>query len=122
MANSGMSGFDEGLPGEHPNYGWNRASVQYRSSKLRKPDVRVEDLLMPNGLGTMQMLRSCVLMAGMMTVLYVWIPLWIVITFVPISSLTYALTLGLAFLSITLLLYFGGTRETRRDRELASRL
>jgi hypothetical protein len=122
MANSGMSGFDEGQPGEHPNYGWNRASVQYRSFKLRRPNVKADDLLMPNGLGTMQMLRSCILMAGMMTVLYVWIPLLVATTFLPISNLTYALTLGLAFLSITLFLYFAGSRETRRDRDLASRL
>lgn len=117
-----MAGFDEGMPGEHPNYGWNRASVQYRSSKLRTPDVKPNDLLMPNGLGNMQMLRSCMMMAGIMTVLYIWIPLWIAMTFVPVSGLTYALTLGLAFLSITLFLYVAGSRETRRDRDIASRL
>ena len=122
MANSGMAGFDEGQPGEHPNYGWNRASVQYKSRRGFQPPVRMEDLVMPNGLGTARMLWSCVLMAGMMTALYVWIPLWFLMTFVPISGLTYALTIGLAFVGITLLLYFGGARETRRDRDLASRL
>jgi hypothetical protein len=78
--------------------------------------------MMPNGLGTLRMLRSCVLMAGMMTVMYVWIPLWFLMTWVPISALTYALTLGVAFLAILSLLYFGGSRETRRDRDLARRL
>jgi hypothetical protein len=122
MANSGMAGFDEGVPGEDPNSGWNRASIQYRSRRPYKPDLKTEDLIMPNGLGTVRMLRTCVLMAGAMTALYVWIPLIFLNTFVPISGLTYALTLGLAVLSITLFLYFAGSRETRRDRELASRL
>jgi hypothetical protein len=122
MANSGMAGFDEGVPGEDPNYGWNRASVQYKSRREYKPNMTMQDLVMPNGLGTMRMLRSCVLMGGIMTLLYVWIPLWFLITFVPISGLTYALVLGVAFVGITLLLYFAGGRETRRDRDLASRL
>jgi hypothetical protein len=117
-----MAGFDEGPPGEQPNYGWTRASVQYTSRRGYKPPVRMEDLVMPNGLGTARMLWACVLMAGMMTALYVWIPLWFLITFVPISGFTYGLTLGLAFLGILCLLYFGGARETRRDREIATRL
>lgn len=114
--------FDEGVPGEHPNKGWNRASIQFKSRRAYKPNVTLEDLMMPNGLGTLRMLRSCVLMAGMMTALYVWIPLWFLITWVPISDLTYALTLGLAFLAILSFLYFAGSRETRRDRDLATRL
>jgi len=114
--------FDEGVPGEHPNKGWNRASIQFKSRRPYKPDLKIEDLVMPSGLGTLRMLRSCVVMAGIMTVLYVWIPLWLLITWVPISDLTYALTLGLAFLAFLSLLYFGGARETRRDRDLATRL
>jgi len=119
MANSG---FDEGVPGEHPNRGWNRASVQYRSAKPYKPNVTVEDLVMPNGLGTLRMLRDCVLMGGMMTLLYVWIPLIFLNVFVPIGGLTYALAMGIALLTITSCLYFGGARETKRDRDLAARL
>jgi hypothetical protein len=114
--------FDEGVPGENPNKGWNRASIQYRSRRAYKPDVTLDDLMMPNGLGTLRMLRSCVLMAGIMTALYVWIPLWFLITWVPISNLTYALTLSLSYLAILSFLYFGGSRETRRERELARRL
>jgi hypothetical protein len=122
MANSGIVGFDEGHPGEDPNYGWNRASVQYKSRRGHKPPVTADDLIMPNGLGNARMLRTCFLMAGIMTLLYVWIPLMIFNHWVPISGVTYALTLGLALLSITLFLYFAGARETRRDRELAARL
>lgn len=114
--------FDEGLPGENPNKGWNRASIQYRSRSAYKPALKIDDLVMPNGLGTLRMLGTCALMAGIMTALYVWIPLWFLITFVPISGLTYSLVLGLSFLAILSFLYFGGARETRRDRELASRL
>ncbi len=114
--------FDEGMPGENPNKGWNRASIQYRSRRAYKPPVTVDDLVMPNGLGTLRMFWSCVLMAGIITALYVWIPIIFLNTFVPISGLTYALALGLAFLSLTAFLYFGGARETRRDRDLAGRL
>lgn len=114
--------FDEGMPGEDPNKGWNRASVQFKSRRAYKPNITTEDLIMPSGLGTFRMFRSCVLMAGIMTVLYVWIPLIFLNIFVPISGLTYALVLAVAFLSITAVLYFGGARETRRDRELGTRL
>jgi len=114
--------FDEGVPGENPNKGWNRASIQFKSRRPYKPNLTLDDLMMPNGLGTFRMLRTCVLMAGMMTVLYVWIPLWFLVTWVPISDLTYALTLSLAFLAISSILYLAGSRETRRERELARRL
>ena|SRR6188472_2471572 len=114
--------FDEGMPGEDPNYGWNRASIQFKSRRAYKGAIPIDNLIMPNGLGTLRMLRSCVLMAGIMTVLYVWIPLIVANTFLAVGGLAYALTLGLAFLSITAFLYFGGARETRRDRDLASRL
>jgi peptidoglycan biosynthesis protein MviN/MurJ (putative lipid II flippase) len=114
--------FDEGMPGEDPNKGWNRASIQYKSRRAYKPNLKMEDLVMPNGLGNARMFGTCVLMGGIMTALYVWIPLWFLITFVPISSLTYALVLGVGFCTITLFLYLAGSRETRRDRELARRL
>jgi hypothetical protein len=114
--------FDEGLPGEDPNYGWNRASIQYRSRRFYAPSVKAEDLLLPNGLGNLRMLWTCLLMAGMMTLLYVWIPLIFLNVFVPISGLTYGVSLGGIVLGLTLLLYGAGTRETRRDRELATRL
>ena len=114
--------FDEGLPGEHPNKGWNRASVQYRSRRPYQPDVKAEDLVMPNGLGNFRMLRTCFLMAGSMTLLYVWVPLMIFTYFVPISNITLVATLGGFLIGLTTFLYLAGTRETRRDRELAARL
>src|SRR5262249_2726056 len=114
--------FDEGMPGENPNKGWNRASIQYKSRRAYKPNLKTEDLIMPSGLGNLRMLRACFLMAGMMTALYVWIPLMFLNTWLPISWLTYALALGLALLTITTFMYLAGSRETRRDRELGSRL
>jgi hypothetical protein len=53
-------GFDEGLPGEDPNRGWNRASIQFRSRSGYKPAIRADDLLMPSGLGSWRMLWRCV--------------------------------------------------------------
>ena len=111
--------FDEGMPGEDPNYGWNRASVQYRSRRPYRPAVKAQDLVMPSGLGNARMLRTCFLMAGIITVLYVWIPLMFLSVFVPISGLTYAAVLGGFLLGLTTFLYLAGARETRRDRELA---
>jgi hypothetical protein len=114
--------FEEGQPGEHPNYGWNRASVQYRSRRPYRPAVKAEDLVMPNGLGNLRMLSTCLAMAGIMTLLYVWIPLIFLNVFVPISGVTYAAVMGGWLLGLTTFLYVAGTRETRRDRELATRL
>ena len=110
------------MPGEDPNYGWNRASVQFRSRRAYTPSVKAEDLLMPNGLGNLRMLGTCALMAGMITLMYVWIPLICLNVFVPLSGLTYGMSLGGILLGLTLFLYFAGTRETQRDRELATRL
>ena len=114
--------FDEGMPGEDPNNGWNRASVQYRSRRPYRPAVKVDDLIMPNGLGNLRMLGTCVAMAGIMTLLYVWIPLIFLNCFVPFGGMTYVAALGGTLLGLTTFLYVAGTRETRRDRELATRL
>jgi hypothetical protein len=114
--------FDDGMPYEDPYKGWNRASIQFRSRKPYKPNIRAEDLVMPNGLGNLRMFGMCVAMALMMTVLYVWVPLYMVHFFVPMTGVWYSGAVGCAFVGLTALLYFGGARETRRDRELAARL
>ena len=113
---------DDMMDAKDSRRGWNRASIQYRSSKLRKPDVTIADLTLPNGLGNLRMLRTCVLMAGIMTVLYVWVPLMVLNVFVKLSGPVYAAALGGSVLLLTAFLYVGGTRETRRERELATRL
>jgi hypothetical protein len=122
VANSGIVGFDESLPGEDPNYGWNRASLQYRSRKSYKPALSTDDLIMPSGFGSLQMLKLCVGMALMVTLLYVWIPVIVLNVFIPLGGRTYAVIIGGAVIAITLSLYLLGARETKRDRELAARL
>ncbi len=115
--------FADDMPdGKDPRRGWNRAVIQYRSIKPYKPSIKVDDLLMPNGLGNLRMLGTCVLMAAMMTLMYVWIPLIFLNVFVPLSGVTYGSALGGVVFGLTVFLYVAGTRETQRDRELATRL
>ena len=69
--------FDDGhARREDPQQGLEPRVIQYRSPKLRKPNVTIAR---PDacraGSGNLRMFRSCVLMGGIMTVLYVWIPL-----------------------------------------------
>jgi hypothetical protein len=114
--------FDGGMPGEDPNYGWNRASIQYRSRKFCKPCIKAEDLVLRSGLGNFRMLKLCVAMGLMMTVLYVWVTVFIVNVFIPLTGPMYAALMGGAVALFTVSLYVFGTRETKRDRELAERL
>jgi hypothetical protein len=113
---------EELFPGEHPYKGWNRASIGFWSRKPYRPNVGPDDLLMPNGLGNLRMLGTCAAMALIITVLYVWAPLFFLNVFVPLGGIVYGATLGGALVALTLFLYLMGTRETRRDRELAARL
>jgi hypothetical protein len=108
--------------GKDSRRGWNRAVIQHRSSKLRQPNVTIADLTLPNGLGNFRMFRTCAMMAGIMTVLYVWVPLMVLNVFVHLSGPVYAAALGGSLLLLTAFLYVGGTRETQRERELATRL
>ena len=115
--------FEEDLfPDEHPYKGWNRASIVFWSRKPYRPAVRAEDLLLPSGLGSLRMLRMCVAMGLMMTLLYVWTALLLVNVFVPLSGAVYGGVIAGAAIGLSLLLYVLGVRETRRDRELAARL
>jgi len=114
--------FDDGMPGEDPNYGWNRASIQYRSRKFCKPCIKAEDLVLPSGLGNLHMLKLCAAMGLMMTVLYVWVTVFIVNVFIPLTGPMYAAVLGGAVVVFTLSLYVFGMRETKRDQALAERL
>jgi membrane associated rhomboid family serine protease len=114
--------FDDGMPYEDPNKGWNRASIQYKSRGPYKPSIKAENLVMPNGLGNARMLGTCLIMGAIMTALYVWIPVIFLNVFVPLGGTAYAAVIGGALLGLTLFLYVAGTRETQRDRELATRL
>ncbi len=113
--------FDEDS-GYEPYKGWNRASVRFGSRKPYKPNVRAEDFLLQSGLGNFRAFRLSLAMGLMMTVLYVWSILFFLNFFVPLSGPVYGGVLGGAALGLTSFLYFFGARETRRDRELATRL
>jgi hypothetical protein len=106
----------------HDHRGWNRASIRFWSRSDPGPPIRSDDLLLPSGLGNLRMLKSCVGMAVMATILYVWFPLMLIEFFLTIAgALVVAILLGALF-SITLGLYVWGAIETQRDRELAGRL
>jgi membrane associated rhomboid family serine protease len=113
---------DDMIDGKDPRRGWNRAVVQYRSRKPYKPSITIDDLLMPNGFGNLRMFWTSLLMAGIMTLLYVWIPLIFLNVFVPLGGVGYAAALGGALVAFTAFLYIAGTRETQRDRDLGARL
>ena len=87
--------------GKDSRRGWNRAVIQHRSSKLRQPNVTIADLTLPNGLGNFRMFRTCAMMAGIMTVLYVWVPLMVLNVFVHLSGPIYAAALGGSLILLT---------------------
>jgi hypothetical protein len=110
------------LPEQDPYKGWNRASIMYLSRKPYRPNIRTEDLLLPSGRGNLRMFGMSAAMALMMTLLYVWTPLFFLNVWVPLSGAIYGGVLGGAIVTLTSCIYFFGARETRRDRELAARL
>jgi TM2 domain-containing membrane protein YozV len=117
---------DEFVPAEaddlwssRDNKGWNRLSITRRNVA---PTLRPEDLLLPSGLGNLRMLLSCSGMGLLATILYVWVPLMLVEFFVPIGGTLFSAILVAAFITLSLGLYFWGTIETQRDRDLAGRL
>jgi hypothetical protein len=107
---------------EDDTKGWDRLSLTWQRSKPPPPNVQTADLIMPSGLGTPRMIWRCFLMALIVTALYVWCPLYLVNFFVAISDRLYAGIMAGSPVVLTLLLYFCGVRETKRDRELAARL
>jgi hypothetical protein len=105
-----------------PYNGFKRASVSFGSRKPYRPEITANDLLMPSGFGNARMAGMCVVMAFCMAVLYVWPVLFVVNLAVPLRNHLFSwLFLG-AVLAFFLFLYFAGSRETRRDRELATKL
>lgn len=105
-----------------PYEGFNRVSVAARSRKPSKPKIGQTDLLAPSGFGSARMAGMCLVMAICMCGLYMWPVLFFVNFFVPLHGHLYAGLLLAAIGGFFLFLYFAGTRETRRDRDLAARL
>jgi hypothetical protein len=105
-----------------PNDPWNRASVIFGSRKPRPAKIGPEDLLAPSGLGNVRMTSMCAVMAFCMTVLYFWPVLFFVNFWIPLRRHAYGGLFLAALVGFFLFLYVAGTRETRRDRELAAKL
>jgi len=112
------------LPGEDgfdDSKGWDRASIAFRSRKPYFPDIRREDLLLPNEAGKLRTLGLCLIGALGMTILFVGFPLLAVAIFVPLGR-WYLISLGCTFLGLTVLLFLVSTWETGRLRRLAKEL
>jgi len=105
-----------------PYEGFNRASVIFWSRKPYYPSIRADDLLTPGGFGNARMAVMCLVMAICMALLYVWPILFFVNFWVPLRGHAHAALFLGAVVTFLLFLYFAGTRETRRDRELEAKL
>jgi peptidoglycan biosynthesis protein MviN/MurJ (putative lipid II flippase) len=113
---------DDRLPGEPTNKGWNRASIIFWSRKPYRPRIRKEDLVLPKHLAGLRLVGTCLVTAACVTAIAVWTPLFFLNVFVGLSGIATAVVLVAAVVVLTLVLYFWVARETRRDRELASRM
>ena len=105
-----------------PYDGWNRASVVMSSRKPYRPNITANDLLTPQGFGNARMAGMCLVMAFCAAVLYVWPVLFVLNLAVPLRNHLFSWLFFGAVSVFFIFLYFAGTRETRRDRELAARL
>jgi hypothetical protein len=109
----GEDGFDD-------TRGWDRASIAFRSRKPYFPDISREDLLLPNEVGKLRTFLLCAVCAFGIAAL-LGFPLLAVAIFVPLGR-WYAVSLGVAFVALTVLLFVYSTYETRRLRRLAKDL
>ena len=64
----------------------------------------------------------CVVMAICLVLLYIWPVLFVVNLAAQMDGRLFGSILGVIAFAFFVFLYFAGTRETRRDRELAARL
>jgi hypothetical protein len=109
----GEDGFDD-------TRGWDRASIAFRSRKPYFPDIGREDLLLPDETGKLRTLGLCSICAFGIAVL-LGFPLLAFAIFVPLGR-WYAVCLGGAFVTLTVLLFVFSTYETQRLRRLAKEL
>ena len=105
-----------------PYDGFNRASIVYSSRKPYRPSITADDLLTPSGFGNARLAGMCLVMAICAAVLYVWPLLFFINLAVPLHHHLFSWAFAGAVAAFFLFLYFAGTSETRRDRELAARL
>ena len=113
---------DDRLPGEHPNRGWNRASIMFWSRRAYRPRIRPEDRRPPTGMGPVRILATSALAAICATVALVWPPLFYISISLHLSGRVYGGVLAVATLALTFAFFAWIAFETRRDRDAASRL
>jgi hypothetical protein len=68
------------------------------------------------------MAGMCVVMAACMTLMYIWPILFFANFWMPLGGHGYLALLVSGVVAFFLFLYLAGTRETKRDRDLAARL
>jgi hypothetical protein len=112
---------EDRLPGEHPNKGWNRASIMFWSRRPYVPRMRPEDRRLPSNLGGARLFGTCVLAAACVTAACVWPPLFFASIFLGLSGQLCGGVLVAALVGLTFVFYFWVARETRRDRRLLAR-
>ena len=103
--------------------GWDRASIAHHTRKPYRPNVNQKDLLLPNEPGALRSLWVCSVCAFSMTILYIYLPLFMVNIYVPLMSAAwFAAVLCGSFLGLVVVLFFLSGRETRQLRRLAREL
>jgi hypothetical protein len=94
-------------PNEHPNKGWNRASITYWSRRPYRPRLTAKDREIPKGSGP-GMLALCAVTGSLLSLTFFWFLLFVVSLYDPLSGelsagviagMAVVLTLGLYALS-----------------------
>ena len=111
---------DDRMPGEHPNRGWNRASITFWSRRPYRPRLRPEDRRIPTNLGPVRVLVVSAATAACVTAVLLWPPLFYASLFVHMSGSVFGGVLAGAALALTLVFCGLVARETRRNRDPAS--
>src|SRR5215210_9420227 len=104
---------EDRLPGEHPNKGWNRASIMFWSRRPYVPRIRPDDRPLPTNLGPARLFGTCVLAAACVTAAGVWPPLFFASIFVGVSGALCAGLLAGALFALTFAFYFWVAQESR---------
>jgi hypothetical protein len=111
-----LEAVDDAFPREHPNKGWNRASIIFWSRKPYRPNIKAEDVALPRGAGQLRTLGTCAAMGTLLTVICLWFPLFVAGLYVPLDGPLYAAIVGGAALALTAFTY---VLSIRREREAA---
>lgn len=118
-----MSGTMPGDDGVGDTRGWDRASIAHHTRKPYRPNINQKDLLLPNEPGALRSLWVCSVCAFSMTVLYIYLPLFMVNIYVSLMSAAwFAAVFCGSFLGLVVVLFVLSGHETRQLRRLAREL